>query len=162
MTESFYQIEKAYADIRCYQSPRIPIYGGGGSDSAIRALAPHLDTFMLWGEPLADSKTFMSRVTQAAGSNPVGFSVSTRPILAETDAAAWDRAHDILETIQTRMGSRKRRGPENIASQRLLKAAADKEVHDTCLYTALAEATGAPGNSTAFSRHSRNRGPGHA
>ena len=32
----------------------------------------------------------------------------------------------------------------------LLDAAAAREVHDTCLYTALAEATGARGNSTAL------------
>ena len=28
----FYRIERAYADIRCAQQPRLPLYGGGGSD----------------------------------------------------------------------------------------------------------------------------------
>ncbi len=37
-----------------------------------------------------------------------------------------------------------------MGSQRLLDVAADKEVHDSCLYTALAEASGARGNSTAL------------
>jgi len=40
--------------------------------------------------------------------------------------------------------------PQNVGSLRLLDAAAEKEVHDTCLYTALAAATGARGNSTAL------------
>jgi alkanesulfonate monooxygenase len=36
----FYHIEGAHSDIRCAASPRIPIFGGGGSDDAIAALAP--------------------------------------------------------------------------------------------------------------------------
>ena len=40
--------------------------------------------------------------------------------------------------------------PENLGSQRLLSAAAASDVHDTCLWMKLAEATGARGNSTAL------------
>ena len=39
---------------------------------------------------------------------------------------------------------------QNIGSQRLLQAAEAGEVHDTCLWTKLAVATGAQGNSTAL------------
>ena len=39
---------------------------------------------------------------------------------------------------------------QNIGSQRLLQAAAEAEVHDSCLWTPLAAATGAQGNSTAL------------
>jgi alkanesulfonate monooxygenase len=39
---------------------------------------------------------------------------------------------------------------QNVGSQRLLEAAAAAEVHDTCLWTSLAAATGAQGNSTAL------------
>ncbi|HEY2227056.1 MAG TPA: hypothetical protein VGI22_04815, partial [Xanthobacteraceae bacterium] len=39
---------------------------------------------------------------------------------------------------------------QNIGSKRLLQAAAEAEVHDTCLWTSLAVATGASGNSTAL------------
>ena len=56
----------------------------------------------------------------------------------------------IRDSIKERVGDRKGSAPENVGSQRLLDAAAEKEVHDTCLYTALAEATGARGNSTAL------------
>ncbi len=145
----FYQVKRAYAEVRCAREPHIPLYGGGGSDAAINCLAPYIDTFMLWGEPLADTTRFMQRVTQAAGDNPIGFSVSTRPILGKTEGEAWDRAHAILEQIEQRM--RKRSGqPQNVASQRLLDAASEKDVYDSCLYMALATASGAPGNSTAL------------
>ena len=93
----------AYSDIRCKQSPHIPVYGGGGSNDAIQALAPHVDHYMLWGEPLRETAEFMAQVRQAAmvaGKSPPRFSLSTRPILAETDDKAWDRARDILRRVQ--------------------------------------------------------------
>lgn len=146
----FYRVRHAYSDVRCVQSPHIPVYGGGGSEAAVQALSPDTDVFMLWGEPLADTAAFMARVRAAAGANPVRFSVSTRPILGRTEGEAWDRARGILAQIQARTGGRAARPPQNAGSQRLLAVAAQAEVFDTCLYTRLAEATGAPGNSTAL------------
>jgi alkanesulfonate monooxygenase len=149
----FYRVSGAYSEIRCRQSPHIPIYGGGGSNAAILALAPHVGHYMLWGEPLRETAAFMEQVRQAAiaaGKSPPRFSLSTRPILAETDDAAWDRARNILERVQARRGGVAPPKPENLGSQRLLSAAAASEVHDTCLWMKLAEATGARGNSTAL------------
>jgi alkanesulfonate monooxygenase len=149
----FYHVEGAYSDIRCKQSPHVPIYGGGGSNNAIRALAPHADHYMLWGEPLRETAGFMRQVRQAAtaaGRSPPQFSLSTRPILAESDDKAWDRAHSILERVKARSGGTAPLKPQNLGSQRLLAAAASAEVHDTCLWMKLAEATGARGNSTAL------------
>ncbi len=146
----FYDIERACSDIRCHRQPHVPLYGGGGSDAAIASLAPHIECFMLWGEPLRETAEFMARVRDAAGNNPVRFSVSTRPILGRTEDEAWQRAHSILEQIQQRTGGRTGPAPENVGSRRLLAVAAQQEVHDTCLYTRLAEASGARGNSTAL------------
>jgi alkanesulfonate monooxygenase len=148
----FYRTRGTYSEIRCRQQPCIPIYGGGGSDAAIRALAPHVDVFMLWGEPLQDTARFMDRVRQQAalsGRNP-SFSLSTRPILAATDGAAWDRARAILDRVLINRGSVPKPDRQNVGSKRLLQAAAAAELHDTCLWTSLAAATGAPGNSTAL------------
>src|SRR4029078_2452804 len=61
-----------------------------------------------------------------------------------------DRARDILRRVQDRRGGATPPKPENFGSQRLLSAAAVSEVHDTCLWMKLAEATGARGNSTAL------------
>jgi alkanesulfonate monooxygenase len=149
----FYRIVGAYSNIRCKQSPHVPIYGGGGSNNAIHALAPHVDHYMLWGEPLRETAEFMRQVRQAAtaaGKSPPRFSLSTRPILAETDDKAWDRARTILERVKSQRGGVAPPTPENLGSRRLLAAAAAAEVHDTCLWMKLAEATGARGNSTAL------------
>ncbi|MGY9072248.1 MAG: LLM class flavin-dependent oxidoreductase [Acidimicrobiales bacterium] len=148
----FYDVRRAISDVPCYQKPRIPIYGGGGSDAAIDALAAHIDVFMLWGEPLAETAEFMARVTNAAAAhdNRPTFSLSTRPIVAPTDELAWERAHDILNKVESRLNGRQARRPDNIGGQRLLASAAAGDLHDTCLWTKLAAATGAPGNSTAL------------
>jgi alkanesulfonate monooxygenase len=148
----FYRTRGTWSDIRCRQEPHIPIYGGGGSDAAIRALAPEIDVYMLWGEPLRDTALFIDRVRREAapsGRRP-SFSLSTRPILAATDGAAWDRARSILDRVLARRGGAPAPQRQNIGSKRLLRAAAEAEVHDGCLWTALAAATGAPGNSTAL------------
>jgi alkanesulfonate monooxygenase len=148
----FYRTRGTFSEIRCRQHPYIPIYGGGGSDAAIQALAPHVDVFMLWGEPLKDTARFMDRVRQAAalhGRHPT-FSLSTRPILAATDGAAWDRARAILDQVLKNRGGIPAPQRQNAGSKRLLQAAAEAEVHDTCLWTSPAAATGASGNSTAL------------
>jgi alkanesulfonate monooxygenase len=150
----FYKVRNAHSMIRCVQQPHIPIYGGGASDAAIAALSPHVDTFMLWGEPLADTETFMRRVRTAAASvgRVPSFSVSTRPILGRTDGEAWDRANRILAQIQSSPWAQRvsQRTVQNVGSQRLLDVARRADVFDTCLFTALATASGAPGNSTAL------------
>jgi len=147
----FYRTRGTFSEIRCRQQPNIPIYGGGGSEAAIRALAPHVDVFMLWGEPLKDTALFMDRVRREAalsGRSPT-FSLSTRPILAATEGEAWDRARAILERVLiNRADPAPKR--QNAGSKRLLQVAAEAEVHDTCLWTPLATATGAQGNSTAL------------
>ena len=148
----FYRTRGTYSEIRCHQQPHIPIYGGGGSDAAIRALAPHVDIYMLWGEPLKDTALFIDRVRREAalsGRNPA-FSLSTRPILAATEGEAWDRARAILDRVLINRGGAPAPKRQNIGSQRLLQAAAEAEVHDSCLWTPLAAATGAQGNSTAL------------
>jgi alkanesulfonate monooxygenase len=148
----FYRTRATFSEIRCRQEPHIPIYGGGGSDAAIRALAPHIDVYMLWGEPLKDTAGFIDRVRREAalhGREPA-FSLSTRPILAATDAEAWDRARAILDRVLRSRGGAPAPKRQNVGSQRLLRAAGEAEVHDTCLWTPLAAATGAQGNSTAL------------
>ena len=87
--------------------------------------------------------------------------MSFRPILGPTEELAWERAHRILQTTKENVAdfrARRRREtwglggsqPPNVGSQRLLAAAEKGELHDRALWTPLAAATGAAGNSTAL------------
>jgi alkanesulfonate monooxygenase len=153
----FYTVRGSFSGVRCVREPHLPIYFGGSSEEAVAVSAKHADVYALWGEPLADAAAHIVAVKAAAarhGRVP-GISLSTRPILAATDGEAWDRAYRILDQVKRRPGPTIFRGapgrsPQNVGSQRLLAAAAKGDVLDRCLFTPLAAATGAQGNSTAL------------
>ena len=163
----YYQLEDYYAEVRSAQQPRIPVYFGGSSDAAYRVGGQHADVYALWGEPLAETREQIASVQAAAAAagraEPPRISVSFRPILGPTEELAWERAHRILDPWPpprpTGRRSRASGGagrvlggaePQNRGSQRLLAAAAKGELHDRALWTPLASATGAAGNSTAL------------
>jgi alkanesulfonate monooxygenase len=81
------------------------------------------------------------------------FSLSFRPILADTEEKAWKRADDILDrarALADQTGYKRVGEPPNSGSQRLLAAAAQGTRLDKRLWTAMAALTGAKGNSTAL------------
>jgi alkanesulfonate monooxygenase len=161
----YYQVEDAYAEVRSPQQPRIPLYFGGSSEAAYRVGGKHADVYALWGEPLAETAEQIASVRAAAAAagrvTAPGISVSFRPILGSTEELAWERAHQTLATTRANIEEfqgqwRRPTGglggahPQNRGSQRLLAAAAKGELHDRALWTPLAAATGAAGNSTAL------------
>ncbi|MBV8718506.1 MAG: LLM class flavin-dependent oxidoreductase [Chloroflexi bacterium] len=159
-----YRFENFLTEVFPYQKPRIPIYFGGSSEAAYRVGGKHADVYALWGEPLAETAQQIAAVRAEAAKHGrwPRFSVSFRPILGSTDALAWERAERILTQVQGNVQARNGqfaptnlryspdRRPENAGSQRLLAAAAASERHDRALWTPLAAATGAAGNSTAL------------
>jgi alkanesulfonate monooxygenase len=152
----FYRVEGARLPARPATPAGIPVYFGGASASAIEVGARYADVYMLWGEPLAQAAERIDVVRSAArefGRTP-RFSVSVRPILADTEAAAWQRAEEIAERAQQQLerfaNYRGRRDSTSIGSARLLAAAAEADIHDERLWTRIAAITGAPGNSTAL------------
>ncbi len=151
----FYRFEGASPAVRCAQRPHVPIYFGGSSDAAIAVAARHADVYALWGEPLAAARSHIERVRSAAAANGRSprFSLSLRAILGATEEAAWERAYALLAQAQAQAaagGLASAARTESVGSRRLLEAAAAGDVHDTRLFTAIAGATGARGNTTAL------------
>ncbi len=122
--------------------------------------------FALWGEPLPRREQIDSvgAAAKAAGPRPSrpASACRFRPILGATEELAWERAHRILETTRRVRRELQARGAAAVfalggteprrtsGSQRLLAAAEKGELHDRALWTPLAAATGAAGNSTAL------------
>ncbi len=152
----FYRFQGASPAVRTVQRPHIPIYFSGSSGAAIEVAARHADTYMLWGEPLAAVAEHIGQVRQAAAAQGRAprFSVSFRPIVADTEEAAWKRAAEILEQVRdTRLQlglPLHDHSPENKGSQRLLAAARQGDVLDERLWMGVAQLTGARWNSTAL------------
>ncbi|HWK45226.1 MAG TPA: LLM class flavin-dependent oxidoreductase [Stellaceae bacterium] len=153
---AYYRIEGASPEVRPAQQPRIPIYFGGASDAAIEVAGKHADVYALWGETQAQVREITARVRASAARHgrDVRFSLSFRPIIAETEEKAWARAESILARVKQVRGEAAlgpaTPTPPNAGSQRLLAAAAQGDRPEGRLYTAIAAATGARGNTTAL------------
>lgn len=150
----YYRFQQASTAVRTVHQPHIPIYFGGASDAAIRVAARHADVFALWGETYAQVAEITARVRAEAARHgrTIRFSLSLRPILADTEEAAWARAERIRERIitlrhQAGLGPR---NPANEGSRRLLAAARQGDRLDKRLWTGVAALTGAAGNSTSL------------
>jgi alkanesulfonate monooxygenase len=148
----FYRVTGARSALR---PGHLPVYFGGASADAIRVGGRHADVYAFWGEPLDGIRQRIADVrasAAAAGRSIDRFSVSLRPIAADTEAAAWARARQLLELTRERAaeftGARDTSQAEG--SRRLLRYAAAAEVHDKRLWTPLSAATRAAGNSTAL------------
>lgn len=151
----FYHVRGARSVIRPYQPDGIPVYFGGSSDEAIAIAGRHADIYALWGETYDQVRETVQRVRAAAaqhGRSP-RFSLSLRPIVADTEAAAWARADQILEQarrVQEQSGHARPAEVPNEGSRRLLAAAAQGTRLDKRLWTGVAALTGARGNSTSL------------
>ncbi|GGE14308.1 alkanesulfonate monooxygenase [Polymorphobacter glacialis] len=152
----FYQVRQGFGGIKPLQQPHIPIFFGGQSDAAYPVAGKHADVYALWGETHAQVRETIARVRAAAaphGRTP-RFSLSLRPILADTEDKAWARAESIKQRVKDLRDAAglKAAGhaPPNAGSQRLLDAAAQGERLDKRLWTGVAALTGAAGNSTSL------------
>lgn len=152
----FYRLEGASLPFGPASTAGIPLYFGGASAAALEVGAHHADVYMLWGEPLAAARARLENAREAAArfGRTLRFSVSVRPILAPTEALAWQRAEAIAERAlvqrQAFQAYRGRRDSSSVGSARLLDFAAEADVHDERLWTRIAAITGAPGNTTAL------------
>nr|WP_243407852.1 LLM class flavin-dependent oxidoreductase [Frankia canadensis] len=158
---TYYQFADFASEILPVQKPRPSVSFGGSSPAAYAAGAAEADIYCLWGEPLARTAEQIASVKAAAlaagRADVPRFQVSFRPIVAATEALAWEKAHRIVETIH----GRRRSSPEligryfagtaqNTGTQRLLAIAGEGERFDRALWTATAAATGGAGNSNAL------------
>jgi alkanesulfonate monooxygenase len=133
---------------------------------------------MLWGEPVAQIAERIAgiRAEAARHGRAVRFSLSVRPIVGQTEDAAWQRAGQIRAATEERVagaGAGKARGTQvqgiqvpdtpgparrlfgfressSVGSERLQQQAAEREVYDDRLWYGVTRLTGPGGNSTAL------------
>jgi alkanesulfonate monooxygenase len=149
----FYRIRQGYAAVK---PTNLPVFFGGSSPEAIDVAGRHADVYALWGETQAQVREAVSTIRASAaryGRRP-GFSLSLRPIIADTEEAAWKRADEVVEIVreirESAGAATAEHAPPNAGSQRLLQTAAQGYRADTRLWTGLAAVGGAGGNSTGL------------
>src|SRR5207247_3085841 len=154
---SHFKVEKCLSLVKPNHPGGIYTFAGGGSDAAIEVAAKHADTLARWGESYGQVRDVTARVRAAAaryGRPTPRFSLSVRPILADTEEKAWTKANDILAratALQDKTGYRKPADGHATAGARRLLALAEQGTRiDKRLWTEIAKLTGANSNTTAL------------
>ncbi len=156
----FYKFDDFGPGFAPYESP-IPISIGGQSDEAFAIGGAKADIFSFWGEPLADLRSEIDRVhkiARDAGRTTLPrIWVTFRPIVAQTDELAWQKAHEYVARIADTYAKasygpalRGKGAPQNVGSQRALAFAERADLYDRALWTRTAAVTNAGGASTAL------------
>ncbi len=153
----FYRVKGAASDVRPFQQPHPEILFGGASEGALAMGAEHCGTYAMYAEPLVAAKARIAEMRERSArfGRQIGFNISARPIIADTEAAAWEKAHAILAKLErgaSRGWSRQEATKEAVdnAGRRLMGFAAERDLHDTCLWMPITKATGALGNTSAL------------
>ena len=155
----FYRVKGAHADVRPLQKPHPLLFFGGASEGALAMGARFCNVYAIYAEPLASTRERIAqfRAQAAAFGRVPGFNVSVRPIIADSEGAAWDKATKILGAMTGATGGKKgwsrqetAAGPVDNAGKRLMRFAMESNVHDERLWMPIARATGALGNSSCL------------
>ena len=155
---AFFKVAGAHSDVRPLQQPHPPIFFGGASEGALAMGAAECDVFAIYAEPLATTAEriveFRSRA--AKHGRTVGFNMSVRPIIAETEAKAWQKANRVLAAMSGSLGWSRQEGeagaraPVDNAGRRQFDFALQSDVHDSRLWMGITKATGALGNTSCL------------
>ena len=146
----FYRFRDVYSEARPFQQPHPPLFFGGSSPEAMEMGAQHCDTFAMFGEPLAETAERIDafrRMTRPFGRTP-RFNVSFRPIIAETEGQAWDKAKKVLDDLKA-SGTLPTQAQDKSA-ERLVALARRGDVHDERLWMPVAGAAAGKGNTTCL------------
>jgi alkanesulfonate monooxygenase len=174
----FFRYEGAFSSVKPVTPNSIPLYFAGASPPAIEVGAAQADVYAFWGEPREAVAARKAVIDQAAAKNgrTLRFSLSLRPIIADTEDEAWQKAEWIADTTAQRIQLAKERmadhqdtyrglgGSRNatfsvdrdtnattsVGRKRLIEMSADRDVYDERLWMKVANLTGAAGNSTAL------------
>jgi alkanesulfonate monooxygenase len=174
----FFRYEGAFSSVKPATPEGIPLYFAGASPPAIAVGAAQADVYAFWGEPRAAVSARMEAIGEAAAKvgRTLRYSISLRPIIADTEQEAWEKAEWIasetaerIELAKQRMSGAKETyrglggaknatfsvdrntgGTTSVGRQRLIEMSADQDVYDERLWMKVANLTGAAGNSTAL------------
>jgi alkanesulfonate monooxygenase len=174
----FYRYENAFSSVKPVTRGGIPFYFAGASPPAIEVGAAEADVYAFWGEPRQQVAARMETIDAAATKvgRTLRYSLSLRPIIADTEQEAWEKAEWIAEETATRIELAKERmknhedtyeglggrrnatysvdrdtsGTTSVGRKRLIEMSADQDVYDERLWMKVANLTGAAGNSTAL------------
>ena len=96
-----YRVEGGRLDQRTVQQPHPPIFLGGSSDAGQDLAAEQVDTYLTWGEPVAQvaEKVAAARRKAEARGRSLRFGIRLHFIVRETEDAAWAEAERLISKV---------------------------------------------------------------
>lgn len=97
----YFRLASASLHPRPVQRPSPPFFIAGASPPGKRLAAEEADVYMMWGETLENTALRIAEVralADAAGRR-LRYSISFQVVLGESEAAAWQRAWDMLSRV---------------------------------------------------------------
>jgi alkanesulfonate monooxygenase len=93
------QIRGAEAAFLSLQQPYPPLWFGGASEIARDVAAKHIDNYLTWGEPPAETAELIADVRTRAAKHgrSIRFGIRLNLIVRDTDEEAWAAAQDMLD-----------------------------------------------------------------
>ncbi|MGD0809909.1 MAG: LLM class flavin-dependent oxidoreductase [Acidimicrobiales bacterium] len=174
----FFRYESAFSSVKPTAPGAIPFFFAGASPPAIEVGAAQADVYAFWGEPRDGAAARKQVIDQAAATHgrTMRYSISFRPIIADTEQEAWEKADWVAETAAARIAlakeriaaspgtyeglggkstrtlstDRKANATTSVGRMRLIEMSERGDVLDERLWMKVANLTGAAGNSTAL------------
>ena len=99
----FHTLKNAHITPKPLQQPHPPFYLGGGSMEAWELSAKHSDIHLFWGdtpERIAGNMTVIRGLAARHGrAETIGFGMRLQILCRETEAEAWDAAHELVRDV---------------------------------------------------------------
>lgn len=133
------------------QGPRL--YLGGSSDQALATAAKHVDAYLMWGEPVEQVREQLRKLADAAiaqGRQTPSSGLRITLLVAQSDAAAWRRADELVSRISSTASDKVKKYVQNSDSIALsrIQSLAGKTTADPCFWTGMVPYR--TGNSTVL------------
>ena len=158
----YYRLTGAHSSVKPVHPGGIPLWFGGLSPDAVQVGGQHADVYALFGEPraqIADRIQAIRAVAAQHGNTGLGFSMSTRPVVAATEDEAWEKADRLLAQARVNLEAGKENNPLRLvhkateektaeSADRLQRLAHERDVHDERLWFGITKLMGPQGNSS--------------
>lgn len=154
----YYHVKQGFSSVKPYVEPQLSF--AGASAGALDAGPGRVDYYMIWGEPLAQTKAAIDEIASLAKARgrDLTISVSLRSIIGETEEAAWAKAQAVYDHAAQQLEDSKRAAsdallqaaakPDSVGARKLDDIAKSGDVHDERLWLGFTRLVGR-GGSTA-------------
>lgn len=155
----YYRIRQGFSSIPPVTVPSLSF--AGSSAGALNAGPGRTEYYMIWGEPLAQTRAAVEELRglgRERGLEPK-VSVSLRAIIGDSEAEAWAKAQALYDRAAAQLAaSRPSEGPllqavakaDSVGARKLDDIARDSDIHDERLWLGFTRLVGRGGSTSAL------------